>query len=169
MKQGLGMKTFELIWDKYPLAELWVLGTPEWNTRTNPFYQKIGFVQIGKTHDHLGWDGIYYEKRISSGFPKAMSKLGELHEGQQRVIVEGFIESISEIRTVTSRKTGKELKVADIRLTDDTGEITLVLWNDHIRQVKIESSIRIDEGFVKSFRDDLQLSVGQWGQIITLL
>ena len=168
MRKGIGTRTFNLIWNLYPLSDVWVLGTPEWNTRTNPFYQSIGFIQIGKTHKH-SWDGIYYEKRIVDGFPKAMSKIEEIQDKQQRVIVEGRVEKIAATRTVSSRKTGEELKVADATLLDDTGSIKLVLWNNQIPQVKIDSNIRIEEGYVKSYRDELQLSIGKWGMIITLI
>jgi predicted acetyltransferase len=167
MRKGLGTKAFDSIWNKYPSADLWALGTPEWNMRTNPFYQSIGFVAIGKTHEY-SWDGIYYEKRIANGFPKAMSKIGDVHNGQQRIIVEGRVDHISDTRTVSSRKTGEALKVADATLSDDTGAIKLVLWNNQIPQVEVSSNIRIEEGFAKTYRDDLQLSVGKWGLIITL-
>ena len=59
--------------------------------------------------------------------------------------------------------------MADITLSDDTGSIKLVLWNEHIPQVKLNTRIRIEEGYVKSYRNELQLSVGKWGMIITLL
>jgi replication factor A1 len=168
MRKGIGSRTFDLIWNLYPSADLWALGTPEWNTRTNPFYQSIGFVQIGKTRDH-SWDGIYYEKRITEGFPKAMSKIRDIRDRQQRVITEGRVERIAGPRTVKSRKTGEELKVADVTLTDDTGSIKLVLWNEQIPKVMVDTNIRVEEGYVKSYRDELQLSVGKWGMIITLL
>ncbi len=168
MRGGIGTKTFDLIWEKYPSAELWALGTPDWNLRTNPFYQKIGFVKIGTTHEY-SWTGNYYEKRIEDGFPKAMSKIGNIHDGQQRIIVEGNVDRITDARTVMSRKTNEELKVADVTLTDDTGSIKLVLWNDQIRQVKVNSNIRLDEGYVKEYRDELQLNVGKWGSIISLI
>lgn len=168
MRKGIGTRTFHLIWNLYPSADLWVLGTPEWNTRTNPFYQSIGFVQIGKTHEY-SWNGIYYEKRITNVFPKAMSKIEEIRDRQQRVIVEGRVERIAGPRTVESRKAREELRVADATLSDDTGSVKLVLWNEQIPQVKVNSSIRIEEGYVKSYRDELQLSVGRWGMIITLL
>ncbi|MFW9813235.1 MAG: GNAT family N-acetyltransferase [Candidatus Thorarchaeota archaeon] len=168
MRKHIGSKTFKMIWNLYPSAELWVLGTPEWNTRTNPFYQSIGFVQIGKTHEY-SWDGIYYEKRIADGFPKAMSRIEDIHEGQQRVIVEGQVVDVATTRTVKSRKTGEELKVADATLSDDTGVIKLVLWNQQIPQVSANTRIRIEEGYVQSYRDELQMSVGKWGMIVTLL
>ncbi len=168
MRKGLGTRTFDLVWQRYPSADVWVLGTPEWNTRTNPFYQSIGFVQIGKTHEY-SWDGIYYEKRISSGLPKAMSSIGDIRDGQQRVIAEGRVEEVTPTRAVSSRKTGEQLRVADAILSDETGSIQLVLWNEQIRQVKDGTSIRVEEGYVKSYRDELQMSVGKWGLIITLL
>ncbi|MHA2078876.1 MAG: GNAT family N-acetyltransferase [Candidatus Thorarchaeota archaeon] len=168
MRKGMGTSAFNLIWEEFPSADLWVLGTPEWNTRTNPFYQSIGFDKIGTTHEY-SWDGIYYEKRITDGFPKAMSRIEDIRDGQQRVIVEGLMENITETRTVSSRKTGEELKVADVTLSDDTGSIKLVLWNNQIPQVKVNSTIRIEEGYVKTYRDELQMSVGQWGMIITLI
>ena len=168
MRKGIGTTTFEHVWEKYPSADLWVLGTPEWNTRTNPFYQNIGFRQIGKTHEY-SWDGIYYEKRLTEEFPRAMSRIEDIHEGQQRVVMEGRVESIQGQRTVQSRKNNEELKVADVTLSDDTGSIKLVLWNDQIPQVRLDSRIRIEEGYVKSYRDELQMSVGKWGMIITLI
>lgn len=168
MRKGFGTRVFKLVWELYPSAELWVLGTPEWNTRTNPFYQSLGFVQIGKTHDY-SWDGIYYEKRNIDGFPRAMSMIQDIRNGQQRIIVEGCVEDISNTRTVKSRKTGEDLKVADATISDETGSIKLVLWNNQIPQVKPNTSIRIEEGFAQSYKDELQLSIGKWGMVITLI
>ena len=168
MRKGMGTRAFDVVWEKYPSTDLWVLGTPEWNTRTNPFYHSIGFVQIGKTHEH-SWDGIYYEKRMTDGFPEAMSRIVDIRDRQPRIILEGRVENIAGPRTVSSRKTGEELKVADVTLSDDTGSIKLVLWNNQIPQVKVNTNIRIEEGYVKTYRDELQLSVGKWGMIITLI
>lgn len=169
MRKGIGEKTFELIWERYPSADLWTLGTPEWNVRTKAFYEKVGFFQIGTTHNLPQWSERYYEKRISDGIPRAMSTIGDLHKNQKRIIVEGRVENISSPRTVSSRKTGEELKVVDVVLTDDIDSIKLVLWNDHIRQVKANCNIRVEEGYVKEYKDELQLSIGEWGLIITLL
>jgi len=59
--------------------------------------------------------------------------------------------------------------VAEASLRNHTGAIMLVLWNDQIRQVDDDSNVRILEGYVKSYRDELQLSIGKWGSIIILL
>jgi GNAT superfamily N-acetyltransferase len=60
--QGVGTQTFEFIWQEFPLAKRWTLGTPAWNQRTQHFYKKVGFVEIGTD----GKDGILFEKRIVS-------------------------------------------------------------------------------------------------------
>ncbi len=169
MREGIGEKAFKAVWLGYPSADLWALGTPEWNIRTNPFYRKLGFVQIGKTHDLPQWSGNYYEKRLSDRFPRAMSMIGDLHNGQSQVVVEGHVERMSSPRTVSSRKTGEALKLVDAILADDTGSIKIILWNDQIRQVEVDSRIRIENGYLKEYRDETQLAIGQWGVIITLL
>jgi GNAT superfamily N-acetyltransferase len=168
MKLGIGSTAFQLAWQMYPNADLWALGTPKWNARTNPFYKKLGFVQIGTTHEYT-WAGNYYEKRLTSGFPRAMSKVENLKAGQQRVVVEGRVDKISGTRGVESRKTHEELRVADAVVSDDTGSVKLTLWNEQIGQVTANSSIRIEEGYVKEFRGEVQLGVGKWGQVITLI
>jgi GNAT superfamily N-acetyltransferase len=169
MREGIGKRAFEIIWEGYPQADLWALGMPEWNTRTNPFYQKLGFIQIGKTHDYPSWSGNYYEKRISNGFPRAMSTIEVLRPGQNQVVVEGLVEKMSSPRTVTSRKTGEELRFVNTILTDESGSIRLVLWNDQIRQIKEHTRIRIENGYVREYMDNIQLGIGKWGVIITLL
>ena len=97
-----------------------------------------------------------------------MSKIEDIRDRQQRVIVEGIVERIVGPRSVKSRKTGEDLTVADVTLSDDTASIKLVLWNNQIPQVKIDTNIRIEEGYVKTYQEELQMTVGRWGTIITL-
>ena len=33
----------ELMFERYPQASIWRTDTPAWNTRTRPFYEKLGF------------------------------------------------------------------------------------------------------------------------------
>jgi GNAT superfamily N-acetyltransferase len=60
--QGVGTQAFEFLWEEYPLAKRWTLGTPAWNRRTRHFYNKVGFVEIGTD----GRGGILFEKRVSA-------------------------------------------------------------------------------------------------------
>ena len=59
--QGIGTQAFDFLWQQYPDVQLWRLGTPAWNHRTRHFYQKVGFVEVGKE----GRDGILFEKRVA--------------------------------------------------------------------------------------------------------
>ena len=60
--QGIGTQAFAFLWQTYPLAKRWTLGTPSWNQRTRHFYKKVGFVEIGED-EH---EGILFERRISA-------------------------------------------------------------------------------------------------------
>jgi GNAT superfamily N-acetyltransferase len=164
-REGIGARAFDLIWDTYSDAQVWTLGTPEWNDRTKNFYEKIGFKQIGFTYDVPHWRGRFYEKQVASESP--LLTTAELSDGTNRVVIDGRIENMTPERTVQSRSSGDPLRVAEAELVDDMGSITLVLWNEQIDQIKSER-IRIENGYVKTYRDRLQLSVGQWGIIVSL-
>ena len=58
--RGLGAEVIGLMESLYPLAARWTLGTPRWNRRTQHFYEKMGYVQVG----YEGSDGVLYEKRM---------------------------------------------------------------------------------------------------------
>ena len=64
--QGLGTQAMEFLWEEYPLAKRWTLGTPAWNHRTRHFYKKVGFVEVGTD----GRGGLLFEKRIRAGGPR---------------------------------------------------------------------------------------------------
>lgn len=95
--------------------------------------------------------------------------VAQLRQGLSQVAIEGHVEKMSSPRTVSSKKTREELKTSNARLTDDTGSIKLVLWNDQIRQVNEGTRIRFENGYVKEYRGGLQLGIGRWGLIIPLL
>lgn len=46
--QGIGFQAMGLMFARYPLAKVWKTDTPGWNTRTVPFYKKVGFQVTGE-------------------------------------------------------------------------------------------------------------------------
>lgn len=60
--QGIGTQAIEFLWQEYPMAKRWTLGTPAWNARTRHFYAKMDFREIGQ--DQHG--GILLEKLIQA-------------------------------------------------------------------------------------------------------
>jgi GNAT superfamily N-acetyltransferase len=64
--RGIGTQAVEFLWQEYPLAKRWTLGTPAWNRRTRHFYSKVGFVEVGED----GRGGILFERRIAAAYPR---------------------------------------------------------------------------------------------------
>jgi replication factor A1 len=56
-------------------------------------------------------------------------------------------------------------KVATARAKDDTGEISLTLWNDDIDKVKAGSKVTIENGWVSEWQGEKQLSSGRYGTL----
>ncbi len=97
-----------------------------------------------------------------------MPNIGQLNKPQNRLEpVEGIIGSISEPRTV-NLKTGGQAQVVDAVLKDDTGEIKLTLWDAQIKMVKQGSKIRIENGYISTFRGENSLNVGKYGKLEVL-
>jgi len=166
--KGIATKAMILIFNEYPDL-VWTLGTPEWNARTRHFYEKLGFKQVGWDEGDvdLGWRGIWYQ-RTTDKTKSSVQKITDLNDGMTPVVVEGQVVKINPSKKVKSKKDGKELTVANAILSDSTGEITLVLWDTQISQVKSGDKIRIEFGRVNSFNDNLQLNIG-YGHLIKLL
>jgi replication factor A1 len=56
--------------------------------------------------------------------------------------------------------------VGDFILSDDSGEITLVLWNEDIDRVKEGDSVAVENGYTNTFRGTLRLNVGRYGRLV---
>jgi GNAT superfamily N-acetyltransferase len=166
--KGIATKAMELIFNKYPDV-VWTLGTPEWNLRTRHFYEKLGFKQIGwdDGDGDVDWRGIWYQ-RTTENTTCSIQNIFDLKDGMNGVFVEGEIINIAPPRKVKSKKNDKVFTVANAILYDKSGEITLVLQNIKISQVKVGDKIRIEFGYVHSFRGQLQLNIG-YGRLITLI
>lgn len=88
----------------------------------------------------------------------------ELKSGQGNVNVQGVITEVGEIRVFN--KFGRELKVANAILKDDSGTIKLTLWNDEADKYNEGDEIKIENGYVNEFQGESQLTAGKFGKII---
>jgi replication factor A1 len=95
-------------------------------------------------------------------------KINELRDGMRRVDIEAKVIQKSETREVRSRYTNETYRVADATIEDETGTVTLTLWNDQIDQVNEGDRVRIENGYMKSFRGELQLNSGKYGTLTVL-
>jgi len=92
-------------------------------------------------------------------------KIKDLRDGARRVDVVAKVIEKSESREVHSRYGDETYRVADAVISDGTGTIKLVLWNKQIEQVNVDDTVRIENGYIKSFRGEIQLNVGRYGTL----
>ena len=84
----------------------------------------------------------------------------------KRVNIRGTVTEKSDPREVTSKFKDQTYRVSTAIMSDETGNIKLTLWNDQIEMVNINDIIRIENGYVTSFRGEIQLNVGKFGTLI---
>jgi len=93
-------------------------------------------------------------------------KIAELKPGMRRIDLEGKISAIETPRDVQT-KFGPG-QVASATLEDSTGSVKLTLWNETISKVAMGAHVSIQNGYVDSFRGELQLNVGRYG-VLTVI
>ena len=86
----------------------------------------------------------------------------------RKVDLEAQVVDKSEPREVRSRYTNETYRVADATIEDETGTITLTLWNEQVDQVNVGDRVKIENGYIKSFRGELQLNSGKYGSLTVL-
>ena len=89
--------------------------------------------------------------------------ISELSAGQGNVNVEGTITEVGEVKIFN--KFGKELKVSNAILKDDSGTIKLTLWNDEASKFKEGDKVKIENGYVNEFQGEPQLTAGKFGKM----
>jgi len=93
-------------------------------------------------------------------------KIDEIKRGMSNISLEAKVIDISDPRSVQTRYGQKN--VADATLEDETGQISLTLWEEKITSVSIGKTISVTGAFVTSFRDKLQLNIPRNGNIEVL-
>jgi replication factor A1 len=83
----------------------------------------------------------------------------------KRVNVEAKVVEKGNPREVMSRFKDETYTVADAVVADDTGSIKLTLWNEQIDQVNVNDKIKVENGYVTSFKGEIQLNVGKYGKL----
>ncbi len=91
--------------------------------------------------------------------------INELRDGARRVNIEGRVVEKGNTREVQSRYGPETLRVADAVVEDDSGNMKLTLWNEQIDQVQVGDKIRIENGYVTSFKGEIQLNIGKFGKL----
>ncbi|MBX4196231.1 DNA-binding protein [Candidatus Pacearchaeota archaeon] len=90
-------------------------------------------------------------------------KISELKSGQGKVDIEVTVKSKGDVRSFN--KYGKDLRVCNLVVHDDTGEIKFSLWNNDIDKVNAGDKIKVSNGYVSEFNGEKQLTTGKFGSL----
>jgi replication factor A1 len=91
--------------------------------------------------------------------------IADLRNGMKRVSVEATVKEKGTPRQVMSKFGTETYTVADAIVADESGSIKMTLWNEQIAQVKVDDKIKVENGYVTSFKGEVQLNVGKFGKM----
>ena len=94
-----------------------------------------------------------------------MVAIKELQDGMKRVSVEAKVVEKGDPREVKSRFKDETYRIVDAVVADESGSVKLTLWNEQINLVNIGDNIKIENGYVTSFKSEIQLNVGKFGKL----
>ena len=92
-------------------------------------------------------------------------QIKDLKNGMRDVSVEAKVIEKSAPRQVLSRYKDEMYNVATAIISDGTGQIKHTLCNDQINQVEVNDTVKIGQGYVTSFKGEIQLNVGKYGTL----
>ena len=90
-------------------------------------------------------------------------QIKDLQDGTKRVGVQAKVTEKSDIREVRSRFKDETYRMADAVIADETGTVKLTLWNEQVDQINVGDNVEIGNGYVTSFKGEIQLNVGKFG------
>jgi replication factor A1 len=94
-----------------------------------------------------------------------LTDIKDLADGMKRVSVEAKVVEKGDPREVRSKFKDETYRIVDAVIADETGSIKLTLWNEQIEQVNVGDNIKIENGYVTSFKGEAQLNVGKFGKM----
>ncbi len=90
-------------------------------------------------------------------------KVSELHADMKKIDIIVKVVKKNATRSVRGRSDGRQHRVADLIVGDETGVINLSLWNEMISQIDEDEVIHITNGYTGEFGGKLQLNIGRYG------
>jgi replication factor A1 len=91
-------------------------------------------------------------------------KLRNIKPGMSHVSAKIRVVSTAEVQRITTGR-GIEHDVQELKVEDESGMITLVLWDEKIIPLKAGDLLQIENGFVTSFKGDWRINVGKYGEM----
>lgn len=89
--------------------------------------------------------------------------ISELSTNSKNVSIEAEIVDKSPVKEFS--KFGKIGRLSVVTLKDDSGTIPLTLWDEQVDAFEEKDMVRVENGYVKEWKGNLQLQVGRKGKI----
>jgi len=90
-------------------------------------------------------------------------KISSIKPGQKGLVLTGKVPKVSSPIDIRTRY--GPARVATATLEDDSGAISLNLWRAQIDLVKLGDLVKVENAFVNTFRENLELNLGADGRI----
>ena len=103
---------------------------------------------------------------MPKGKPSVGTKIASISDGMKALSVSGTILSLGQTRDIQT-KFGPA-QVAEAILKDDSGSITLSLFDEDIAKVSPGAKVQIENGYAGSYKGKVQLNVGRYGKLVVL-
>jgi len=86
----------------------------------------------------------------------------DLKPGMDHVNLKVEVSKILESKQIITG-TGVKHNILEVEVRDETGSMALVLWDERILPLKVGDTLRIENGFVSSFKGKWRINVGRYG------
>jgi replication factor A1 len=96
--------------------------------------------------------------------PNGRSRIQDLRHGMKKVSVEAEVIEIADPVSVHTQW-GNNVMLTNAVIADHTGKIKLCLWNEQAGLIKLGDALQIENGSVKNFRGERQLTLRKKGTI----
>lgn len=73
--------------------------------------------------------------------------------------------SVSDPKEVVSRKDGSSHRVAEAVIGDETGIVTMTLWDDTIDKVEAGKTYQVTNAFMSLFKNHMRLNLGRHSEL----
>ena len=93
-------------------------------------------------------------------------RISDIKPGMRGVTVAGLVTRKEEPYEISTRY-GPAM-VCDAEIRDSSGAISWRLWRDQIRLVNVDDKVIVENGFVRSFGEQLELNLGRDGKVTLL-
>ena len=90
-------------------------------------------------------------------------KIADVRAGMNNVGLEAKVVDKSEVRNVQTKYGPRN--VADAILEDETGQISLSLWENNIALVDIGNTVVVTGAYVTQFKDKMQMNIPKNGKL----